>query len=105
MEAAGEPDATAGPGAGHPGLLRWAVSPERMQDMNRKCMVIAAAVLMALPGALALAQEPAPTPAPSPRARARTRSNVFTFMTHRGRIGVIVNTRASADSDKIGARL
>ena len=71
--------------------------------MNRKWMLFALAVAVALPAALA-AQEP-PQPAPAPRARARTPLGVFSFSGNRGRIGVVVNTAANADSDKIGARI
>src|SRR6266852_3456131 len=71
--------------------------------MNRKWMPWALAVALALPAALA-AQE-TPRPSPAPRARARAPFSVYSFSGNRGRIGVIVNTAASADSDKIGARI
>jgi S1-C subfamily serine protease len=71
--------------------------------MNRKWMQLAVAVAVALPAALA-AQE-TPRPSPAPRARARAPFSVFSFSGNRGRIGVIVNTAANADSDKIGARI
>ncbi len=71
--------------------------------MNRKWMPWALAVVVALPAALA-AQE-TPRPSPAPRARARAPLSVYTFSGNRGRIGVIVNTAANADSDKLGARI
>lgn len=71
--------------------------------MNRKWMPWALAVAVALPAAVA-AQE-TPRPAPAPRARARAPFSVYSFSGNRGRIGVIVNTAANADSDKIGARI
>lgn len=71
--------------------------------MSRKWMQLAVAVAVALPATLA-AQE-TPRPSPAPRARARTPFSVFSFSGNHGRIGVIVNTAANADSDKIGARI
>lgn len=71
--------------------------------MNRKWMQLAVAVAVALPAALA-AQE-TPRPSRAPRARARAPFSVFSFSGNHGRIGVIVNTAANADSDKIGARI
>ena len=73
--------------------------------MNRKWMQLAVAVAVALPAALAAQETPRPSPAPRPRARARAPFSVFSFSGNRGRIGVIVNTAANADSDKIGARI
>jgi S1-C subfamily serine protease len=71
--------------------------------MNRKWMQLAVAVTVALPAALAA--QGTPRPSPAPRARARAPVSVFSFSGNRGRIGVIVNTAANADSDKIGARI
>src|SRR5438445_6278885 len=73
--------------------------------MNRKWMQLAVAVAVALPAALAAQGTPRPAPAPRARARASTPFGVFSFSGNRGRIGVIVNTAANADSDKIGARI
>jgi S1-C subfamily serine protease len=71
--------------------------------MNRKWMLLAVAVAVALPAALAAQETPRP-PRP-PRVRARAPFSVFSFSDNHGRIGVIVNTAANADSDKIGARI
>jgi len=71
--------------------------------MNRKWMQLAVAVAVALPATVAA--QGTPRPAPAPRARARAPFSVFTFSGNRGRIGVIVNTAANADSDKVGARI
>src|SRR5438128_3425743 len=73
--------------------------------MNRKWMHLAGAVAVALPAALAAQETPRPAPAPRARARAGTPFGVFSFSGNHGRIGVIVNTAANADSDKIGARI
>jgi len=73
--------------------------------MNRKWMQLAVAVAVALPAALAAQETPRPSPPRPPRARARAPFSVFSFSGNRGRIGVIVNTAANADSDKIGARI
>src|SRR5881628_220726 len=75
--------------------------------MNRKWIPLALAVAVAMPAALATQEPPQPTPAPRARARARagTPFGVFTFSGNRGRIGVIVNTAANTDTDKIGARI
>src|SRR5439155_1353953 len=46
--------------------------------------------------------------APAPRARTRVRPRAFTYnfsTENHGRIGVVVNMAANADSDKIGARI
>lgn len=73
--------------------------------MNRKWMPWAVAVALALPAALAAQETPRPAPAPRARARAGTPFGVFSFSGNHGRIGVIVNTAANGDSDKIGARI
>ncbi len=71
--------------------------------MNRNFMMAALAVCLFLPAA---------TTAQEPRTRVRTRPRVrvegpfgFAFNDNRGRIGVIVDTRASATGDKVGARI
>src|SRR5689334_9233827 len=85
-----------------------------MFRMQRKWILVAMA-LAAAPSGL-VGQEPptpAPTPTPSPRApraarapRApRGRAFAFAFNDHRGRIGVIVRTDASAETDKVGAKI
>lgn len=74
--------------------------------MNRNLMMAALAVCVLWPAA-SVAQE-------QPRARTRTRPRVqvergpfgvFSFSDNRGRIGVIVDTRADAAGDKVGARI
>ena len=72
--------------------------------MQRQSLVIAAvAALWA--GGLA-AQEPAPAPAPRPPRVARApRAFAFSFSDSHGRIGVLVRTDASAESDKVGAKI
>jgi len=62
-------------------------------------MLLAAAALAALPLAL-VAQQPAPRPRPRPG-----RAFAYTIGENRGRIGVIVRTDASAETDKIGAKV
>jgi hypothetical protein len=65
--------------------------------MTRRWIVAALAVMLATP---AIAQE-------TPRARRREDGpfRAFTYMGQRGRIGVVVNTAADAEKDKIGARV
>jgi membrane-associated protease RseP (regulator of RpoE activity) len=46
-----------------------------------------------------------PRPSRAPRASAAPRAFTFTTSDNRGRLGVLVNSAANADSDKIGARL
>src|SRR5438270_104179 len=52
-------------------------------------------------------QEPAPTPRPPRAARAprAPRAFAFAFGDNHGRIGVVVRTDASAESDKVGAKI
>ncbi|PYP62945.1 MAG: hypothetical protein DMD37_08020 [Gemmatimonadetes bacterium] len=72
--------------------------------MKRTWLVALVAVMIGTP-ALVAAQE---TPAPAPRARTRVRPRAFTYnfsTENHGRIGVVVNMAANADSDKIGARI
>ena len=73
-------------------------------------MPLALAVAMGMPLALRAQETPRPArPAPAPRARVRERAGepmmTYTFSGNRARIGVLVNTAADADSDKLGARL
>ena len=59
--------------------------------------IAALAVLMGAP-VVAGAQD-------TPRSREETPFRVFTYSGQRGRIGVVVNTAANAEKDKIGARI
>ena len=78
--------------------------------MNQQLRNMVLAGLLTLPGGL-LSQEPTPPPGPvpAPRVRVRTRVgepfNVFAFTGSHGRIGVLVNLKVNADSDKLGARI
>jgi len=57
-------------------------------------------------GSLAAQEAPRPPrPARTPRATAAPHAFTFTTSDNRGRLGVLVNTAASTDSDKFGARL
>jgi len=73
--------------------------------MNRNLTMAALAVCLLWP-AVAMTQE---TPRSRPRARPRVRVDgpfgAFSFSDNRGRIGVIVDTRADAAGDKMGARI
>jgi S1-C subfamily serine protease len=72
--------------------------------MQRQSLVIAA--VAALWAAGLAAQEPAPVPAPRPPRPARApRAFAFSFSDNHGRIGVLVRTDASAESDKVGAKI
>lgn len=72
--------------------------------MNRNLMVAALAVCLTWPAA-AGAQDETPR-ARRPRVRVeRGPLGVFSFNDNRGRIGVIVDTRADAAGDKVGARI
>ena len=81
--------------------------------MQRQWILVAGLAVAAGLHAVELpAQEtPAPAPAPAPkaprapRAPRAARGFAFAFSNHRGRIGVIVRTDASAESDKIGAKI
>src|SRR5881394_89504 len=71
--------------------------------MHRQSLVIAAVATL-WTGGLA-AQEPAPAPAPRPPRAARApRAFALSFSDSHGRIGVVVRTDASAESDKAGAK-
>src|SRR6266513_4950385 len=71
--------------------------------MKRTWLSALVAVVIGIPAALD-AQQPAPRPRAT--ARALPRGFSYNFSTEsRGRIGVVVNTAANADSDKIGARI
>src|SRR5260370_11007783 len=57
-------------------------------------------------GSLAAQETPRPPrPARAPRASAAPHAFSFVTSENRGRLGVLVNSAANADSDKIGARL
>jgi len=71
--------------------------------MNRHWMW-AAVGLATLATGLA-AQEPPPKPRRAPTAQAEPRGYSFSYGGNRGRIGVIVNTAANAETDKLGARI
>lgn len=65
--------------------------------MSRKGIVAGLALLMAAAPAALVGQEEAP--------RERERVRVFTWNDNRGRLGVVVNTRANAETDRLGARI
>jgi S1-C subfamily serine protease len=71
--------------------------------MNRKWLLTALAVALVLPAALAAQETPAPRARRTPRAENRVFS--FDFSGNRGRIGVLVNSAANAESDKFGAKI
>jgi hypothetical protein len=72
--------------------------------MIRKLTIAALAVCTLWPAA-GTAQEPAPRARTRPRVRVEAGPYAFAFSDNRGRIGVIVDTRASATGDKVGARI
>src|SRR5690348_1264387 len=74
----------------------------------KHALITALAVLTAAPAGIT-AQEPAPAPRPpraarTPRPELAPRAYAFSSSEH-GRIGVVVNTAADADADKLGARI
>ena len=71
--------------------------------MLRKWIIAAVAVALISPVWLA-AQEP-PRPPRPPRAPAQPRTWAFSYSDNRGRIGVVVRTDASPETDKLGAKL
>jgi hypothetical protein len=71
--------------------------------MNRKWLLIASAVALVLPAALAAQETPAPRARRAPRAESRAFS--FTFADNRGRIGVVVNTAKNTETDRYGAKI
>src|SRR5258708_25173383 len=75
--------------------------------MIRNWTLAALAVCLLVPAAAA-AQDTQTRTRPRPRVRVETRNGpfgVYTFGDKRGRIGVVVDTRADAAGDKIGARI
>jgi PDZ domain len=78
--------------------------------MQRNWILVAGLALAAAPQPITLLSQEPPTPAPAPRARPVRplrpgRAFAFAFSDHNGRIGVIVRTDASAETDKIGAKI
>ena len=71
--------------------------------MHRKWLLLSLMTLAAAPAALAGQEPPAPPRPPRPPRSAR--AFAFAFGDHRGRIGVIVRTDASAETDKVGAKI
>jgi hypothetical protein len=82
--------------------------------MQRKWIIVAAA-LAALPAGLAAQETPPPDrpprparparPARPPRAPSEPRARAFALSDNRGRIGVVVRTNASPETDKLGAKI
>jgi C-terminal processing protease CtpA/Prc len=71
--------------------------------MNRNTVVVALAVCMLWPAA---SQSQDTRPRSRPRVRVEAGPyGVFSFSDNRGRIGVIVDTRANTTGDKVGARI
>src|SRR5437868_847061 len=77
-----------------------------MTEMQRNCMLLAAAVLTTVPTLLP-AQEPAVPPRVTrDRARAeRDQVRAFAFGDNRARIGVVLRPEADAETDKVGAKI
>src|SRR5438270_1732734 len=77
-----------------------------MTEMQRNCMLLAAAVLTTVPTLLP-AQEPAVPPRVTrDRARAeRDQVRAFAFGDNRARIGVVLRPEANEESDKVGAKI
>jgi S1-C subfamily serine protease len=71
--------------------------------MQRKWIMLGAALAAALPGVLAAQRAPR-TPR-TPRPPREPRAYAFAYSDHHGRIGVIVNTEPDSQTDKIGAKL
>src|SRR5213594_2636754 len=71
--------------------------------MKRTWLIALVAVVVGIPAVLD-AQQPALRPRATARARPRGFSYNFSTENH-GRIGVVVNMAANADSDKIGSRI
>ncbi len=75
--------------------------------MKPHMQVFAIVAAVALAGGVLTAQETPRPPRPARPPRASAAPRVFSFSTSEshGRLGVLVNTSASSDSDKLGARL
>src|SRR5216110_1763569 len=75
--------------------------------MIRNWTAVALAVCVVLPAA-SVAQDAPRRPSTRPRVRVQTEGGpfgVYSINVNRGRIGVIVDTRANAAGDKVGARI
>src|SRR6267378_1010176 len=75
--------------------------------MMRNVTMAVLAVALVLP-AVSAGQGTPRRPSTRPRVRVETRDGpfgVYTFSENRGRIGVIVDTRANDAGDKVGARI
>ena len=68
--------------------------------MQRKWIMIAAAVLAAWPATLSAQRTPRP-----PREPGEARAWAYSLNDNRGRIGVVVKTDGDAETDKIGAKI
>ena len=68
--------------------------------MQRKWIVIGAALLAALPAVLVAQRTPR-----VPRAPRAPRAYAYAYGDHHGRIGVVVNSEPDSQTDKIGAKL
>src|SRR6266852_8468352 len=75
--------------------------------MIRNVTVAVLAVSLILPDASAAGQATPRRPSTRPRVRVETRDGPFTAFAYvsRGRIGVIVDTKANNAGDKVGARI
>jgi PDZ domain len=74
--------------------------------MLRKVRIAALAVCLMLPAASGAQEAPRARTPSRPRVRVESGPySVFAFGDNRGRIGVIVDTRANATGDKVGARI
>lgn len=74
--------------------------------MTRNWSLVALAACLLLPSVSVSQDAPRPRPRTRPRVRVETGPfGVYSFSEKRGRIGVIVDTRANAAGDKIGARI
>src|SRR5882672_3066815 len=75
--------------------------------MIRNLTVAVLAVSLTIPAASAAGQATPRRPSTRPRVRVETRDGPFTAFANvnRGRIGVIVDTRANDAGDKVGARI
>ena len=76
--------------------------------MIRNVTVAVLAACLAMPAASAGQGTPRRLPSTRPRVRVETRDGpfgVYAFGDNRGRIGVIVDTKADAAGDKVGARI
>src|SRR2546425_13253919 len=76
-------------------------APKELVVMQRKWIVIAAAVIAVWPAGVDAQRTPRP-----PRAPRAPRAFAYSYSTgNRGRIGLVVNTGPALPTDKIGAKL